>query len=481
MGSLLFQVLCSFLAYPSYNLSVGLAPASSPSRGASGEKGKFPVLPKPPLVRSNNDDRRQWRKQGVAVGAAASKTQAERCGCWVPQPGQWHRAAMTERFNSILLYLRNQFRVNLFQIEFEQFGDAVLLHGDAVEDIGGLHGAAAVGDDDELGLVAHPAQILRKADDVGVIQRGLDLVEDAEGRGVDGEDGEIDADGHQRLLAAGQGFQVLDDLARRGHPDVDAAGEHVALIFQHKAGLAAAEQFGKDAAKVLVDGPEAAVARMDLDTTRTRSAYEKIIADFEQGKTDILIGTQMVSKGLDFDHVSIVGILNADTMLNYPDFRSYERAFQLMAQVAGRAGRKNKRGRVVLQTKSIDHPIIHQVIANDYEDMVGGQLVERQMFHYPPYYRLVYVYLKNHNEALLDQMAAVMADKLRAVFGNRVLGPDKPPVARIQTLFIKKIVVKIEQNAPMGRARELLLRIQREMLADERYKSLIVYYDVDPM
>ena len=227
--------------------------------------------------------------------------------------------------------------------------------------------------------------------------------------------------------------------------------------------------------------PEAAVARMDLDTTRTRSAYEKIIADFEQGKTDILIGTQMVSKGLDFDHVSIVGILNADTMLNYPDFRSYERAFQLMAQVAGRAGRKNKRGRVVLQTKSIDHPIIHQVIANDYEDMVGGQLVERQMFHYPPYYRLVYVYLKNHNEALLDQMAAVMANKLRAVFGNRVLGPDKPPVARIQTLFIKKIVVKIEQNAPMGRARELLLRIQREMIEDERYKSLIVYYDVDPM
>ena len=235
----------------------------------------------------------------------------------------------------------------------------------------------------------------------------------------------------------------------------------------------------EDDIKVLF--PEAAVARMDLDTTRTRSAYEKIIADFEQGKTDILIGTQMVSKGLDFDHVSVVGILNADTMLNYPDFRSYERAFQLMAQVAGRAGRKNKRGRVVLQTKSIEHPIIHQVIANDYEDMVGGQLAERQMFHYPPYYRLVYVYLKNHNEALLDQMAAVMANKLRAVFGSRVLGPDKPPVARIQTLFIKKIVVKIEQNAPMGRARELLLRIQREMIEDEHYKSLIIYYDVDPM
>ncbi len=235
----------------------------------------------------------------------------------------------------------------------------------------------------------------------------------------------------------------------------------------------------EDDIKVLF--PEASVARMDLDTTRTRAAYEKIIADFEQGKTDVLIGTQMVSKGLDFDHVSVVGILNADTMLNYPDFRSYERAFQLMAQVAGRAGRKNKRGKVILQTKSIDHPIIHQVMANDFEQMVSGQLAERQMFHYPPYYRLVYVYLKNRNEALLEQMAFVMGEKLRAVFGSRVLGPDKPPVARIQTLFIKKIVVKIEYNASMVQARELLLRVQREMLEDECFKSLIVYYDVDPM
>lgn len=227
--------------------------------------------------------------------------------------------------------------------------------------------------------------------------------------------------------------------------------------------------------------PEARVARMDLDTTRTRSAYERIIADFEQGRTDILIGTQMVSKGLDFDHVSIVGILNADTMLNYPDFRAYERAFQLMAQVAGRAGRKNKRGRVVLQTKSIDHPIIPQVIANDYEGMVAGQLAERQMFHYPPYYRLVYVYLKNRNETLLDLMAQTMGTKLRAVFGNRVLGPDKPPVARVQTLFIRKIVLKIETKAPMARARELLVQVQKEMLMEDRFKSLIVYYDVDPM
>jgi primosomal protein N' (replication factor Y) len=179
--------------------------------------------------------------------------------------------------------------------------------------------------------------------------------------------------------------------------------------------------------------------------------------------------------------VSIVGILNADTMLNYPDFRSYERAFQLMAQVAGRAGRKNKRGRVVLQTKCIDHSIISQVITNDYEQMVSGQLAERQMFHYPPYYRLVYVYLKNKHEALLDVMAKAVAEKLRAVFGDRILGPDAPPVARIQTLFIRKIVVKIEYNASMNRARELLLRIQREILEDKRFKSLIVYYDVDPM
>ena len=227
--------------------------------------------------------------------------------------------------------------------------------------------------------------------------------------------------------------------------------------------------------------PEARVARMDLDTTRTRAAYERIIHDFQQGRTDILIGTQMVSKGLDFDHVSVVGILNADTMMNYPDFRAYERAFQLMAQVAGRAGRKNKRGRVVLQTKSIDHPIIPQVMYNDFEGMVAGQLVERQLFRYPPYYRLVYVYLKHRNEQLLDVMAQTMAAKLRAVFGARVLGPDKPPVARIQTLFIRKIVLKIETNAPMARARQLLVQVQQEMVAEDRFKSLIVYYDVDPM
>ena len=226
--------------------------------------------------------------------------------------------------------------------------------------------------------------------------------------------------------------------------------------------------------------PEAKVARMDLDTTRTRTAYEKIIADFEQGKTDILIGTQMVSKGLDFDHVSVVGILNADTMLNFPDFRSYERAFQLMAQVAGRAGRKNKQGLVILQTKSPDLHVIHQVMHNDYEQLYYDQLAERQMFKYPPYYRLIYVYLKHRKEDILDLAADTMAAQLRSGLGDRVLGPDKPPVARIQTLFIKKMIVKVEQNASIKKVRDYLLAVQRAILEDERFRSLLVYYDVDP-
>ena len=226
--------------------------------------------------------------------------------------------------------------------------------------------------------------------------------------------------------------------------------------------------------------PEARVARMDLDTTRTRSAYEKIIADFEQGKTDILVGTQMVSKGLDFQNVSVVGILNADSMLNYPDFRSYERAFQLMAQVAGRAGRKNKQGLVILQTKSSELPVIHQVMRNDYEQLYYDQLAERQMFRYPPYYRLIYVYLKHRKESVLDMAADAMATMLRSGLGDRVLGPDKPSVARIQTLYIKKMIVKVEQTASMTKVRDYLMAVQRSIVEDERFRSLIVYYDVDP-
>ena len=227
--------------------------------------------------------------------------------------------------------------------------------------------------------------------------------------------------------------------------------------------------------------PDARVARMDLDTTRTRTAYERIIADFEDGKTDILIGTQMVSKGLDFDRVSVVGMLNADSMMNYPDFRSYERAFQLMAQVAGRAGRKNKQGLVVLQTKSPDLPLIAQVVSNDYGGLFQSQIEERNLFKYPPFYRLIYVYLKHRKGEVLDQAADLMAGYLRNGLGSRVLGPDRPPVSRIHTLFIKKIVVKIEQQASMSKVREYLQQVQRAIVEDERFRALLVYYVVDPM
>lgn len=227
--------------------------------------------------------------------------------------------------------------------------------------------------------------------------------------------------------------------------------------------------------------PEARIARMDLDTTRTRAAYERIIDDFQAGKTDVLIGTQMVSKGLDFDRVSVVGILNADSLLNYPDFRAYERAFQMMAQVAGRAGRKNKRGLVVLQTKSIEHPIVAQVMATDFEGMYRQQMEERETFKYPPYCRLIYVYLKHRKSDVLDKASLVMAKRLRACFGERVLGPDNPPVSRIQTLYIKKIILKIEIGISMVRVRELLRQVQRELQMEEYFRSLLVYYDVDPM
>ena len=226
--------------------------------------------------------------------------------------------------------------------------------------------------------------------------------------------------------------------------------------------------------------PDATVARMDMDTTRTRTAYERIINDFQEGRTDILIGTQMVSKGLDFDRVSVVGILNADSMLNYPDFRSYERAFQLMAQVSGRAGRKNNRGLVVLQTKSPDIPLIHQVVTNDYNALYDEQCAERSMFRYPPFYRLIYVYLKHRKEDVLEQAANCMASYLRNGLADRILGPDRPPVGRIQTLFIKKIVIKVEQQASMSKIRTYLQQVQRAIMEDERFKSLMVYYDVDP-
>ena len=227
--------------------------------------------------------------------------------------------------------------------------------------------------------------------------------------------------------------------------------------------------------------PEARVARMDLDTTRTRSAYERIISDFSAGRTNLLIGTQMVSKGLDFDKVSVVGILNADTMLNYPDFRAYEHAFMMMAQVSGRAGRKGKQGLVLLQTKSPQLPVISQVVHNDYAGFFRDLLEERRQFHYPPFYHLIYIYLKHRQNATVNEAAIEMGNRLRQWFGERVLGPDKPSIAKVKQMNIRKIVLKLENGIDLKRVREYLLMAQRQMLQDTRYNSLQVYYDVDPL
>ena len=227
--------------------------------------------------------------------------------------------------------------------------------------------------------------------------------------------------------------------------------------------------------------PEARVARMDLDTTRTRTAYERIINDFSAGRTNLLIGTQMISKGLDFDRVAVVGILQADSMLNYPDFRSYEHAFMMMAQVSGRAGRKGRRGLVILQTKSPDHPVVWQVVRNDYTSFYRSLLEERKAFRYPPFFRLIYVYLKHRREEIADSASIEMGSRLRQYFGDRVLGPDKPAVARVKTLSIRKLVLKLENGISLPQVRECLRQIHSQIMQDSHYGALQVYYDVDPV
>ena len=227
--------------------------------------------------------------------------------------------------------------------------------------------------------------------------------------------------------------------------------------------------------------PEARVARMDLDTTRTRSAYERIISDFSAGRTNLLIGTQMVSKGLDFDKVSVVGILNADSMLNYPDFRAYEHAYMMMAQVSGRAGRKGKRGLVLLQTKSPQLPVINQVVHNDYVGFYKDLLEERSAFRYPPFYHLIYIYMKHRYDQTVNTAAIEMGSLLRQWFGDRVLGPDKPSIAKVKQLNIRKIVLKLENGIDMKRVREYLNLAQEKLLKETRYNSLQIYFDVDPL
>ena len=227
--------------------------------------------------------------------------------------------------------------------------------------------------------------------------------------------------------------------------------------------------------------PEARIARMDLDTTRTRNAYERIINDFAAGRTNLLIGTQMISKGLDFDNVAVVGILGADAMLNYPDFRAYEHAYMMMAQVSGRAGRKGKRGLVILQTATPEQAVIGHVARGDYAAFYADVIAERQAFHYPPYTRLVYVFLKHKSDAVVDTAGLEMGSRLRQWFGGRVLGPDKPAVAKVKSLCIRKLVLKLETGLDIGKAKQYLLMAQQQMMADRRYAMLQIYYDVDPV
>lgn len=227
--------------------------------------------------------------------------------------------------------------------------------------------------------------------------------------------------------------------------------------------------------------PEARVARMDLDTTRSRNAYERLIGDFASGRTNVLIGTQMISKGLDFDRVAVVGILDADSMLNNPDFRAYEHAFMMMSQVSGRAGRKGKRGLVLLQTKNKELPVIQQVTNNDWPNFYADLIEERRDFRYPPFHHLVYVYLRHRHENVVDSAAIFMASLLRQSFGGRVLGPDKPGISKVKTLHIRKIVLKLENGIDLRRVREYLRRAQTKILQDKRNAALQVFFDVDPL
>lgn len=227
--------------------------------------------------------------------------------------------------------------------------------------------------------------------------------------------------------------------------------------------------------------PDSRVSRMDLDTTRNKDSHQEIIEEFARHDTDILVGTQMVTKGLDFERVSLVGILNADNLINFPDFRASERAFNMLEQVAGRAGRRNKRGLVIVQTSQPAHPILSYLQAHNYEGFYEHELEERRRYGYPPFTRVINIYLKHRDEDLLIKAAAGYAETLRHLFGNRILGPDEPHIARIQSLYIRKIMLKVEIQASMSKVKAILRSVYEAQMADKSLRSLVVYYDVDPM
>ena len=226
--------------------------------------------------------------------------------------------------------------------------------------------------------------------------------------------------------------------------------------------------------------PDFKAIRMDFDSTRSRKAYEKIIDEFESGRAQILVGTQMISKGLDFDNVGLVGILNADNMLNFPDFRAHERSYQLMAQVSGRAGRKKKMGKVLIQTSNPEHPVIKMVVNNDYKSLFNLQISERKKFNYPPFYRLIEITLKHKNQLLIENAAQDLARDLIAVFNTRVLGPESPPIPKMHNLYQKRILLKLEKQLNMKKSKEIILNSVQNLLSQENYRTIQVINNVDP-
>lgn len=225
--------------------------------------------------------------------------------------------------------------------------------------------------------------------------------------------------------------------------------------------------------------PNVSVGRMDLDTTRGKYAYEKIISSFENQEMDILVGTQMVTKGLDFRNVSLVGIMNADSMLNFPDYRAHERSFQMLTQVAGRAGRTQKRGKVLIQTYNPYHQILQQVTTNNYDKMFEEQFYEREQFKYPPLVRLIKITLKDKDFNKLNEASEWLASSLRNVLGTNILGPEYPPVARIRRDYLKNIMIKIPRKQPLAQTKNSIKRIEKSFNAISKYKSVRLVYNVD--
>jgi primosomal protein N' (replication factor Y) len=226
--------------------------------------------------------------------------------------------------------------------------------------------------------------------------------------------------------------------------------------------------------------PNKKIARLDLDTTRSKRSYETILERFENKEIDLLVGTQMLSKGLDFDNVQLVGILNADQMLNFPDFRAYERAFQMMVQVAGRAGRVKKRGKVVIQTRYPDNWVLQDVRSHDYSAFYDKEIVERQQFKYPPFYRLIRLVLIDKNKVLVEKAAKDLADRLKISLKERVLGPEFPYVSRIRNKFHIHLLLKLERDMSPQKVRVFIQQEIDYLLSIKSYRSIRLYADVDP-